>query len=282
MSARQANRLMKYTLLLLLIGIVIVEVAPTLWMLSTSLKPEGQIMAPGVRWLPASPTIENYRMMFERFAVARWFWNSIFAAAVSTVIVVLIDAMAAYAFARMNFFGRDALFFVVVSMLLVPLQVTVVPLFLMFQKVSLLDTYAALILPTCGNVFGIFLLRQFFITIPRELEEAAFIDGCGHFGIFFRIVLPLSKPALTTLAIFTFMSSWNSFLWPLIATNTDATRTLPVGIAMFISGLGGTTEATQYGVAMAGSLISVLPALIVFLSLQRFFVRGITMSGIKG
>jgi len=282
LSARQANRLTKLVLFALLVSIVAVEVAPTLWMLSTSLKPEGQIMSPHVQWVPTSPTLENYRIKFARFAVARWFWNSIFCAVVSTIIVLFIDALAAYAFARMRFFGRDVLFFIIISMLLVPLQVTVVPLFLLFQKVQLLDTYPALILPVCGNVFGIFLLRQFFLSIPRELEEAAFIDGCGHFGIFFRIVLPLSKPALTTLAIFTFMSSWNSFLWPLIATNSDATRTLPVGIAMFISGLGGTTEATQYGIAMAGSLISVMPALIVFLALQRFFVRGITMSGIKG
>jgi len=282
MNARQANRLMKAMLLALLAGIIIVEIAPTVWMLSTSLKPEGEIMSSQARWIPQTFTLENYRMMFSQFAVARWFWNSILCAAVSTLIVLFIDALAAYAFARMAFFGRDVLFFLAVSMLLVPLQVTVVPLFLLFQKVDMLDTYQALILPTCGNVFGIFLLRQFFLSIPRELEEAAFIDGCGHFGIFFKIVLPLSKPALTTLAIFTFMSSWNSFLWPLIATNTDATRTLPVGIAMFISGLGGTTAATQYGIAMAGSLISVLPALIVFLALQRFFVRGITMSGIKG
>jgi ABC-type glycerol-3-phosphate transport system permease component len=282
MNARQAERIMKALLFSLLAAIVIVEVAPTIWMLSTSLKPEGQIMSPRVQWIPSQPTLENYRMMFRQFAVARWFWNSIFAASVSTVIVLLIDSMAAYAFARMRFFGRDILFFLVIMMLLVPVQVTVVPLFLLFQKVNMLDSYTAIILPTCGNVFGIFLLRQFFISIPRELEEAAFIDGCGHFGIFFKIVLPLSKPALTTLAIFTFMSSWNSFLWPLIATNSDATRTLPVGIAMFISGLGGTTAATQYGIAMAGSLLSVLPALIVFLSLQRFFVRGITMSGIKG
>ncbi|HOX28444.1 MAG TPA: carbohydrate ABC transporter permease [bacterium] len=282
MNARQADRLMKYLLLVLLVAVIVVELAPLLWMLSTSLKPEGEIMSPTAQWIPAHITLENYAMMFKRFAIARWFVNSIVAAAASTVIVLLIDAMAAYAFARMRFFGRDVMFFLAVTMLLVPLQVTVVPLFLLFQKVNLLDSYPALILPTCGNVFGIFLLRQFFITIPRELEEAAFMDGCGHFGIFFKIVLPLSKPALTTLAIFTFMSSWNSFLWPLVATNTDAARTLPVGIAMFISGLGGTTEATQYGIAMAGSLLSVLPSLVVFLALQRFFVRGIAMSGIKG
>lgn len=282
MNARQANRIMWALTMGLLIAIIAVEIAPILWMLSTSLKPEGQIMSPGVRWIPSQFTLENYRQMFKTFAVARWFWNSIFCAVVSTVIVLFVDSLAAYAFARMKFFGRNFLFFTVVAMLLVPVQVTVIPMFLLFQKVHLLDSYPALILPVCGNVFGIFLLRQFFMTIPRELEEAAFMDGCGHWGIFFRIVLPLSKPALTTLAIFTFMSSWNSFLWPLIATSTDAVRTLPVGIAMFISGLGGSTQEIRYGIAMAGSLISVLPALIVFLSLQRFFVRGIAMSGIKG
>ena len=282
MNARQANTLLKLTLLALIAGVVTVEVAPALWMLSTSLKPEGQVVSTPLRWIPSTLTFENYAMMFKRFAVARWFWNSIFTAAASTVIVLIIDSLAAYAFARMKFFGRDFLFFVIIAMLLVPLQVTVIPLFLLFEKARLLDTFPALILPTCGNVFGIFLLRQFFMSIPKELEEAAFMDGCGHFGIFFRIVLPLSKPALTTLAIFTFMSSWNSFLWPLIATNSDATRTLPVGLAMFMSGLGGTTAAMRYGMAMAGALVAVLPALIVFLALQRFFVRGITMSGIKG
>ncbi|MFA6448882.1 MAG: carbohydrate ABC transporter permease [bacterium] len=280
MNTRQANRMMKIVMLALLAGIIVVEIAPTVWMLSTSLKPEGEIVSSRIQWIPTTFTLENYKMMFQRYTVASWFFNSIFAALASTVIVLLIDAMAAYAFARMKFFGRDMFFFLAVSMLLVPLQVTVVPLFLMFQKVGQLDSFLALVLPTCGNVFGIFLLRQFFMTIPRELEEAAFMDGCGHFRIFFKIVLPISKPALTTLAIFTFMSSWNSFLWPLIAT--DKMRTLPVGIAMSISGLGGTTASIQYGIAMAGSLVSVLPALIVFLSLQRFFVRGITMSGIKG
>jgi ABC-type glycerol-3-phosphate transport system permease component len=185
--------------------------------------------------------------------------------------------------ARMEFAGRNLIFVLIIPMLFVPIQITVVPLVLLFSKVNLTDTFAALILPIGANVTGVFLMRQFFMSIPDELEEAAYVDGAGTFRIWWSIVLPLARSALTAVAIVTFLSAWNSFFWPLIVTRTDVVRTLPVGIAQFMSTRPGQSmNAQAYGMSMAGAVFAAGPPIIFFYILQRQFIRGITTTGIKG
>lgn len=255
---------------------------PLLSLASSAFKPASEIIEAG-RFIPETVTLEHFRSVVSKYPFARWAWNSVFVAAASTLLVVALDAMAAYALARFEFFGRRTIFALIVSMLLVPIQVTIVPLFLLFADAGLLDTYWALILPTASNVTGVFLLRQFFASIPRELEEAARIDGSGDLRIWWSVILPLSKPALAAVAALTFVTSWNSFLWPLVATNSDKVKTLPVGIGQFMSASSGTSgSAPAYGPPLAAALMATLPALIAFLLLQRFFVQGVTGSGVKG
>ena len=267
----------------LLVALVVVMLAPIVWMLSTSFKPETEITTIDIHWVPRTFTLENYERVFERFNILRWTANSLFVSTAATALVLLLDSLAGYALARMQFAGRGLIFGIILSMLFVPVQITVVPLFLMFSEVSLTDTYLALILPVGANVTGVFLMRQFFLNIPYELEDAARVDGASTLRIWWSVVLPLAKPALTAVAIVTFLSTWNSFFWPLIATRTDASRTLPVGIAQFMSlRLGQAQGAQAYGQAMAGAVIAALPPVIVFYMLQRYFIEGISMTGIKG
>jgi ABC-type glycerol-3-phosphate transport system permease component len=197
--------------------------------------------------------------------------------------VLILDSLAGYALARMEFAGRGLMFILVISMLFVPIQITVVPLFLIFSKVNLTDTFPALILPIGANVTGVFIMRQFFMSIPSELEDAAYVDGASAFRIWWSIVLPLARSALTAVAIITFLSAWNSFFWPLIVTRTDAIRTLPVGIAQFMSTRPGQSmNAQAYGMSMAGAAMAAAPPIIFFYVLQRQFIRGITTTGLKG
>lgn len=267
----------------LLAALLVVMLAPIAWMLSTSFKPETEISTIAVRWIPRTFTLDNYRRVFERFNILRWSLNSLIVSGTATLLVLLLDSLAGYALARMHFAGRGLIFAVILSMLFVPMQITVVPLFLMFSKVNLTDTYLALILPVGANVTGVFLMRQFFLNIPYELEDAARVDGASTLRIWWSVVLPLAKPALTAVAIVTFLSAWNSFFWPLIATRTDVSRTLPVGIAQFMSLRPGQAQGAQaYGQAMAGAVIAALPPILVFYMLQRYFIEGISMTGIKG
>lgn len=266
-----------------LIIIVVLMLAPILWMISTSLKPELDILSNEIHWIPERFTLENYQKVLDAHPILRWTWNSLFVAGVATLLTVTLDALAGYAFARMDFRGRDILFAIIVSMLFVPLQITVVPLFLAFAKMEITDTYLALILPIGANVTGVFLMRQFFLGIPSDLEDAARVDGASALRIWWSVVLPLARPALTTVAILTFLSTWNSFFWPLIATRSDAVRTLPVGIAQFLSVRPGLTQNVQaYGMSMAGAALAALPPIILFIILQRNFIKGISMTGLKG
>jgi ABC-type glycerol-3-phosphate transport system permease component len=182
----------------------------------------------------------------------------------------------------MRFRGQQWIFLLILSTILVPVHITIVPLFLGLAKLRLTDTYFSLIMPTVANGFGIFLLRQFFQGIPQELEEAAVIDGASRLGVLVRVVLPLSRPALTAVAIFLFILSWNDFMWPLIVTNSDATRTLPVGLAASLAGTVSGGAIAYYGMSMAGSVLATVPALLIFLALQRYFVQGIALTGLKG
>jgi len=262
---------------------VVVALAPIVWMVSTSLKPEGQILSSVPHWIPQTFTLENFQHVLAKYAFVRWTVNSVVVAVVATAIVVVIDAMAGYALARFTFPGRGLIYDTIISMLLVPIQVTVIPLFVIFAQWHMLDSLQALILPTTANVTGVFLMRQFFLGIPGELEEAARIDGASDLQVFSWIVVPLSRPAMAAVAALTFVSSWNNFLWPLIAISSDRARTLPVGIAQYMGAQAGTSgSAPAFGAPLASAVMATAPALLAFFLLQRYFTQGITMTGIKG
>lgn len=278
----QVRLLLRAGLYSLMAMVAAAWVAPLLWMLSTSLKPEGQILSLVPRWIPQTFTLENYRDVLEKYRLVAWGVNSLVVAAGATVVGLVLSVPAAYAFARMRFRGQQGLFLLILSTILVPVHITIVPLFIGLAKLRLTDTYFSLIMPTVANGFGVFLLRQFFQNIPPELEEAAIIDGASRLGVLLRVVLPLSRPALTAVAIFLFILSWNDFMWPLIVTNTDATRTLPVGLAASLGGTVGGQGIAYYGMSMAGAVLATIPALAIFLVLQRYFVQGIALTGLKG
>jgi len=265
---------------ILLFAAAIVMVAPVFWMVVTALKPEGEVITATPRWLPQTWTLDNFRTLSEKadsFPVGRWFLNSLGIALTVTFLVLLVTSTAAFALSRLRFKGRDLIFMFVVATMIMPGQVTLIPVFLIVQKLGLFNTYAGVILPGLASAFGVFLLRQFFLDIPVELEEAAYLDGASIFTIFGRVVLPLAKPALATLAIFTFMGSWNDFVWPLIVTNDLQMRTLPVGLQIFQS-----QYTTQYGLTMAAAVIATCPMLIAFLIFQRRITEGIALTGLKG
>jgi ABC-type glycerol-3-phosphate transport system permease component len=262
---------------------VVLALAPIAWMLTTAVRPETEIITTDIRWIPRTFTLEHFTAIMRQHQILRWTFNSLFVATSATLLVLLVDSLAGYALARMEFRGRGILFTIILSMLFVPLQITVVPLFILFTRLGLTDTYWALILPVGANVTGVFLMRQFFLSIPVELEEAARIDGANALRIWWSVVLPLARPALTAVAILTFLSTWNSFFWPLIVTRTDFVRTLPVGIAQFLSLRAGMVQGQQsVGQSMAGAALAALIPIVVFIILQRYFIEGIARSGIKG
>lgn len=250
--------------------------APLFWTVSTSFKPEADILT-SVALIPEHPTLEHYARVIQKAQVGRWFLNSAIVTLITTSLVLAVDAMAGYAFARIQFPGRNVLFVLVISTMMVPQQVLLVPLYVLLVKLGLLNTYAGLAFPRVGLALGVFLLRQFFMGLPKELDEAARLDGCSRWGMFWRISLPLARPAMAALAIFTFLGSWNDFLWPLVATTKERMFTLTVGLANFAG-----TFQTEYGALMAAACMASLPMLVVFLLLQRQFVQGITLTGIKG
>lgn len=249
---------------------------PFLWMITTSLKPLGKLYEPPLLF-PVHFAWENYAKAWHFAPFPRFFLNSAIMAIGITLTQTLFSAMAGYAFARLDFPGRNVLFFLVIGTMMIPFPVTLIPSFLVVKSLGWIDTYQALIIPRAVSAFAIFLFRQFFLSLPRELEEAALIDGANRFTIFFRIILPLSTPAIAASAIFSFLFSWNDFLWPLVVTNSTKMRTIQVGLAMFQG---------QYGIfwtlLMAATTIATLPAIMVFLTAQRRFIEGITTTGVKG
>lgn len=266
---------------ILLIFTGVIFLFPLLWSLISSIKPENDIVSYPPRWIPANVTLDNYVLVLEKYPFLKWGLNSIITTISATLLILVISSMAAYAFGRLNFRGKKVLFTVVLSMLLIPMQAYIVPLFFMMSTIKLLNSYFSLILVAGANVTSVFILTSFFKGIPNELEEAARIDGCNEFTIFAKIMLPLSKAALSTVAILTFIANWNNFLWPLIAIRDNGLKTLPVGIAQFM-GSAGSNAQFQYGPSLAGACMAIIPSIIVFLSLQRYFVEGIANSGIKG
>nr|WP_246364097.1 carbohydrate ABC transporter permease [Halobacillus locisalis] len=260
---------------MLIVGAFIM-IVPFLWMISTSLKNSGATMVFPPEFIPSEPTTENYQEVTGQFPMMRFLWNSLLVAVLSTIGQIIFSAMAGYAFARMQFKGRDKIFLLYLATMMVPTQVTMIPQFILMKEFGWLDTYQAMIVPTMFAVFGTFLMRQAMLSIPRELEEAAFMDGASHFRVFLNVCMPLIKPMIATLGIFTFMQSWNNFLWPLIVVSSRDLATLPLGLSL-LQGRWG----TDWGLMMSGVVISIVPILAVYLFAQKYFIQGMTMSGMK-
>jgi multiple sugar transport system permease protein len=261
----------------LLAAFAIIMVMPILFMISTSFKPDDQIWAFPIVWIPKPPILDHYVKVWETIPVLRFFFNSVFVSGAVTVSQILISSMAAYAFARIRFFARDTIFMLFLGTMMIPAYVLIIPLYLIIDWLGLMDTYGALIAPSMVSAFSIFLLRQFFLSIPFDLDDSARIDGCNRMQILFKIILPLSKPALAALTIFVFMGAWNNFFWPLIVTSSQDIRVLPLGLAYF-----QVSQSTDWGPLMAAAVFATIPILIVFMFAQKRFIQGITMTGIKG
>lgn len=255
--------------------------APLVWMVSTSVKPPGDVMTRNIEWLPRRVTFENYNKVLEK-PVVRWLANSSVVAVSATLASLLTGSMAGYALARLHFPGRNLLFVGVLAALMIPTEMTIVPLFIGFLKAGLVNNLLALILPSLANVFSVYLFRQFFLTLPRELEDAAAIDGASRFRMFFAIALPLSKPAIIAASILLFTANWNAFLWPLLIAFRDEMKTLPVGMAAYAPNIGTYTQIEGFAPAMAAMTILSVPSVLVFLVLQRHFMEGATRIGIRG
>jgi len=264
----------------LLYGILIVMVAmtlaPLLWMVSASLMPSGHASTFPPRFLPDTVTYEHYIGLFTRLNLSRYLANSAFLSVVVTVVSLVVNSMAGYAFAKCRFRGREGLFKFLLSSMVIPAQVTMLPLFLMLNKMGFINSYMGVIIPGMASVFGIFLIRQFMQGIPDSLIEAAKIDGASDFRIYWSLILPLCKPILITLAIITFMGTWNDFLWPLIVMTDDSMYTLPVAIANLSLEHVQDTE-----LMMAGSVITIAPVLILFAAVQKYYISGIMAGGVK-
>jgi multiple sugar transport system permease protein len=251
--------------------------APLAWMLSTSLKEPGQIFVYPPQWIPRPIAWENYAETVSVMPFGRYYWNSIVTASAVTVLQLLTSSLAAFAFARLRFKGRDIIFLLYLATMMIPFPVTMIPNFIIMRILGWIDTYKALILPPAFSAFSTFLLRQYFMSLPLELDDAARVDGASSFRIWWQIALPLSGPVLATLGIFTFLGQWNSFLWPLVVTNSDRVLTLPVGLATFQG-----QYRVEWNLLMAGSVIALVPILVIYLIGQKWFVRGITLTGMGG
>jgi multiple sugar transport system permease protein len=253
---------------------------PFYWMVIISFTPENEIYRWPLRFFPANPTLANYVEVFTRqdLQMSRWFLNSVILATSETILTLVVCSLAAYAFARLEFPGRNAIFYSLLFALMVPTQVTLIPSFLLVRYLGWLDSYQGVVLPEVAGVFGVFLLRQFFLGVPRELEEAAVIDGAGRLRIYWRIALPLVRSGLVAVTIIVFLGSWNNLFWPLIVLNRLEMRSLTVGLTV----LRGTYGAEQMGLVIAGAAVASIPVLIVYAIFQRQILQSITLTGLKG
>ncbi len=254
---------------------------PFLWMFSTSLKTVAQAMAIPIQWIPRPPTLTSYFVAWSKMEFNRYFFNTVFVASSVTLFTVFSCALAGYAFAKKKFFAKELIFNLLIGTMTIPGMVLMIPLFIIIMKLGMLDKLIGLVIPFSSSVFGLFLMRQYISTIPSELEEAARIDGCSEFGIFWRIILPLCKPAIAALAIFTFQGNWNAFIMPLVILNSREKYTLSLALAQFqLEMVAG--EAAPWTHLMAGSMLMIVPIIIVFLCLQRYFIKGLVMGAVKG
>lgn len=260
-----------------LVAVALVSLAPLVWMVSVSFMPAGEASHFPPPLLPSSVSLDNYHALFARIGLGRNFANSVLVSGAITALSLLVNTMAGYAFAKLRFAGRERVFQILLAALVIPGQVAMLPLFLMMKSFGLANNFGGVIVPALATVFGIFLVRQYARSIPDELLEAARIDGAGEFRIFLQIVLPMLKPVLVTLAIFTFMASWNDFMWPLIVLNDQSLYTLPVALASL-----SREHIQDVEMMMAGAVITVLPVLLLFLMLQRYYIQGLLLGSVKG
>ena len=260
-----------------LLGAAAIALFPLLWMISVSLMAPGEASTQPPPLVPARPTLASYRELFARADVARNLANSVGLAVAATSLSLAVNVAAGYAFAKLLFAGRELLWRLLLGLMLIPAQVAMIPLFLMLKEVGLVNSYAGALVPSLANVFGIFLVRQYALSIPDEILEAARVDGASELRIFRSIVLPALRPILVTLAIFAFLGSWNDFLWPLIVLTDDARQTLPVALASLVREHGGDSE-----LMMAGAVVTIVPVLLMFLALQRYYIRGLLAGSVKG
>lgn len=272
------RKLDAFTYIFLIIG-SIAMVLPFLLMFTLALSPNDKVLTYPPLLFPTNITTKNFQDVMNAGSFFRYFINSLVISFVTTAGQMVTCSMAGYAFARLEFKAKNAIFMVFLATMMIPTQVNLVPLFSLMQKLGWVNTYFALIIPGLFSAFGIFLMRQYYMTLPKELEDSGKVDGCTHWGIFWKIFFPLSVPSLAALGIFSFITSWNSFLWPLLVTNSETLRTLPVGLAAFKSSF---REVTNWSLLMAGTLISVIPAVIVFITGQKYFISGITSGSVKG
>ena len=278
MKKKKSSAVLRRVLLyIVLILIAVIMVVPFLWMLSTSLKTQYDAVKIPPVWIPDPPRWENYVKLFTEQPMFQFMLNTIKIVFFVVLGQLFFSSLAAYSFARISFKGRNVVFFFYIATLMVPGQVTMIPTYLMFAKAGLTDNHLALILPAFFSAFGVFLLRQFFMSLPRELEEAAEIDGCNPFMTYWRIMLPLVVPAMLTLGVFTLMNTWNDYMGPLIYLSSPEKYTMTLGIAYFKG-----VYTTQWNLVMAGSIVSVVPILIAYLCAQKYFIEGIAFSGVKG
>ncbi|OMD10869.1 carbohydrate ABC transporter permease [Paenibacillus odorifer] len=273
------------------IVIAIVMFLPFYWSVLTSLKPDEEIFAMPIRWFPSHLTLEHYRKAFTTVPFALYFWNSLVLAVAGVLANLFFGSISGYAFAKLNFKLNKPIFRVLLAAMMIPGIVTMIPTVYVMRHIplfggndifgsggnGLMNSFWGIILPGASGTFAVFFMRQFFLTLPSDMMEMARIEGCGEFKIFWRIYLPLTKPALATLSIFTFQAGWNSFLWPMIVLNDPNKATIQMGLQAFSYNF-----QTDYGPMMAGALVAILPILVLFLALQRYFVQGIAFSGIKG
>lgn len=266
----------QYGLMLFLVAIMLL---PFAWMLSTSLKQTQYILETPPQLLPNPATFDSYVALSERINLTRTFFNSAFVAVAGTIGQIVVSAMAAYAFARIQWRGRNVVFMLYLATMMIPSVVLVIPQFILVRNLGWMNSYSALIVPAFFSAFGTFLLRQSFLGLPKDFEEAALVDGANPFIIFWRIVLPLSQPALATLGVMAFMGLWNSYLWPLFVARKDEIVTLPVALATLQA---GPRALSEWNVIMAGAVVTVLPILIVYAFAQRWFTQAVVTSGIKG
>ncbi|MDN3017289.1 carbohydrate ABC transporter permease [Paenibacillus sp. BSR1-1] len=270
----------KVFIIIIAIIVGLIFIVPILWMLATSFKTDQEAFTAGIKWIPKVFTLENYQFSLAGNSdtpVIQWMGNSLFVGIVGTLIVLFVDTLAAYGLARLDIPFKKLLISIFIGSLTIPWVITFLPLYMEFNKLGLLDTYAVLILPYSANAFGVFLLYQYFRGFPKELEEAAFLDGANKWQVFVKVVLPSARPVIWTLAIFTFMGIYNDFLWPLVTTNSPEMRTITTGIAIMQQG----SFVSSPGRLMALTSIATIPAVLLFIIGQRSFIKGVTQSGIK-
>jgi multiple sugar transport system permease protein len=279
MSLVQPKPKLRVGTVLIILGLAVVSVAillPFIWMLSTSFRTQADFDSYPLSLIPSTLTIQNYLNIWSQIPFGRQLLNTLIYAGTVTVFSVAFDSMAGYAFARFDFPGKNILFIVVLATLMVPIQVTFIPLYSMLVNLGWINTFQGLIIPRVADAFGIFFFRQFFIGLPKDLEDAARIDGAGEFRIYARIMLPLAGPAVLTIALFNLIANWNDLLWPLMVTTSTDMQTLPAGLALFRG-----QHVSDYGLLMAGSVLALLPMIVAFFLIQRRFIEGIATSGLK-